>query len=339
MLPKEPALSIEQLADQLIANDAATSRSAKDTDRPTKDARPTKQSRPTKAARPTKQSRPSKPDQRPKDRPSADDSPTIPFIPPPYAVPPPAVQLTPDPPAPPMPPRRIPLPGLRGWIFLLLIIGTVGLGSQVLSAPLANTVATPVPTTPAVAGGKSAPPSNGIPPSLVPTARTSPAPTSSPSIPPSVAPTSIASPTPGPTSTATPAPTPKPTAKPTAKPTLKPTPTPTAKPTPTPVVINFVVSPTKVSGACKTGLQAFGVKLDNSGSNAAVAWSLSFEPFQKVVWGTASQTSGTVGAGSATGVTITPDSAICNAITAPTTFFLDVDDGLQIQKVAYTVTP
>ena len=32
MLPKEPALSIEQLADQLIANDAATSRSAKDTE-------------------------------------------------------------------------------------------------------------------------------------------------------------------------------------------------------------------------------------------------------------------------------------------------------------------
>jgi hypothetical protein len=338
MLPRNPAVAqptIEQLADELVAQDVAATRSGKTADRQGKDGRPTKDTRPSKSPRPSKTPRPSKSSPRPKDRPSS-DRPFIPPILPPYEVPPVPVRVTPT--APPAAPRGIPIPGVRGWIFLLLIIGVIGLGSQaLLSQPLSNTSATPSPTQPgAVAAGTSSPRASAQVKTPAPTPAASAAPTPAPSVAPSPGPTPTAPPSVAPS--VAPTPTAKPTAKPTPKPTAKPTAAPTPTPTPKPVV-SFLVSPTKVSGDCKSGLKAFPITFDNTGSNVAVDWSISFVQFQGVDWGTASPAKGQAAAGKTDGTTIAPNSAICNNIKTTTSFTLNVSYAGTSTPVVYTVTP
>jgi hypothetical protein len=99
------------------------------------------------------------------------------------------------------------------------------------------------------------------------------------------------------------------------------------------------VNPTKVSGACKGGLNPFPLTFDNSGSNVPVDWSISFVQFQGVDWGTATPSKGQAAAGKTDGSTITPNSAICNAITVPTSFTLHVSYAGTSTSVTYTVTP
>ncbi|GEM_PF-6886014 len=137
-----------------------------------------------------------------------------------------------------------------------------------------------------------------------------------------------------------------PTALPKSTPTsgpAKPTPKPTAKPQPTsrPTIIAFIVSPTKVAGDCKSGLTAFPMKLNNSGSNVALNWSVTFaaNPDVKGDWGTAKPSSGQVAAGAVTTVSITPQN-LCPSLKTQTSFTLDVNAGKGgTTAVTYTVTP
>jgi hypothetical protein len=128
-------------------------------------------------------------------------------------------------------------------------------------------------------------------------------------------------------------------------PTPLPLPNPTPQPRPTPhpptTIIAFKAQPTKVAGDCKSGLTAFALKLDNSGSNVAVNWSVAFvaNPALKGDWGTAKPASGQVAAGAVTTTTITPQN-LCPSMKSQTSFTLDVNAGKGgTTGVTYTVTP
>jgi hypothetical protein len=241
-------------------------------------SRPAKDDRQTKDGRPSKDTRPSKssPSQ-PKDRPSTY----------PTQFPPP-------------PPTGMHIP-VGGWIGLVLVIVLVGLGGGVLlTSQMADSIGTPPPSVPGlvvlpsglvVVVASAGPSGNGIP------GATSPAFGPSPSV----------GPIPGQTASG------GPTAPPTAKPTAAPTAPPKPKPTAPPVVVAFTVGPSQVSGDCKTGPVPFQLKLDNSGSNVSVSWSIGFtsSPDVKGDWGSASPSSGTVAAGATVVVDITPLKSLC----------------------------
>jgi hypothetical protein len=304
LLPGD-GLAIRKLADEFISADVATTRATKTGSRPAKDARQTKDRRPSKETRPSKSS-PSQP----KDRPSA------------YPT-----QMPP-------PPTGIHLP-VAGWIGLVLVIVLVGLGGgALLTSQMAVSFGTPPPSVPALV---VLPSGNGqvvVVVSAAPSSTAIPAATTTGSGPsPSVG--SI----PGPTPSG--APTAPPVGKPTAAPTAAPTAPPKPKPTATPVVVAFNVGPSQVSGDCKTGPVPFQLKLDNSGSNVSVAWSIGFtsSPDVKGDWGSASPSSGTVAAGASALIDITPLKSLC-PLQSQTDYELKVAYGSSGSAVVtYTVAP
>lgn len=133
------------------------------------------------------------------------------------------------------------------------------------------------------------------------------------------------------------------------------TPTPTAttapQPTATPApVVQFNVSPLSGKQQC-TGnysLSPFTVNLDNTGSTIPVNYSVTITdvaPNTADYWATASAASGTVGAGSAATLTITPNNELCRRSNLPAsgeTFHVIVKQtsgGSATFTVAYTVSP
>ncbi len=147
--------------------------------------------------------------------------------------------------------------------------------------------------------------------------------------------------------TGTPAPTgaPAKTTQPTAR--VKPTPTvgtkPTSKPTGAPSqkpFVSFLVSPPNVFGACKSGLTAFDLTLDNTKSNVAVSWSIAFDASAYPTdWGSATPAKGVVAAGQSATVAITPQD-LCSAIKSQTDFTLEVLYAASGKSsVTYTVVP
>ena len=215
-----------------------------------------------------------------------------------------------------VPPPRFPLSlrtaGILGGLLAIIVL-LVG-GSTLLSSQPAGAKGTSAPSGP---GGTFSSPLE------------SPAGSQGLSVPGfSVSPTSppaTASPTKAP-SKATAAPTP----------TLKPAATPTAPP----VIVAFSVNPQQVAGSCKSGLSAFELKLDNTGSNVPVAWSVSFatSPYPGD-WGSAKPASGQVSAGQSSTLTITP-AGLCSYIKGPTDFNLNVAFGKAgSTAVTYAVTP
>jgi hypothetical protein len=127
--------------------------------------------------------------------------------------------------------------------------------------------------------------------------------------------------------------------KATATPVLKQTPKPTAVPTQKPVVA-FLVSPSSAFGACKSGLTAFDLTLDNSKSNVAVSWSVAFgSSAYPTDWGSAKPSKGVVPAGQSATVSITPQD-LCSAIKSQTDFTLEVLYASSGKAaVTYTVVP
>jgi hypothetical protein len=260
-------------------------------------------SRPAKDdERPSKESRPRKPSpSQPKDRPSAYPTPILPPILP--------------------PPSAIKIPVI-GWIGLLVVIALVALGGAVLlTSQQADSIESPSPSVP----GLVVLPSGQVVVvvSAAPSGNASPAATTGFGPSPSVG--SI----------------PGPTASPVGKPTAAPTATPKPKPTAPPVVVAFKVSPSQVSGDCKTGPVPFQLKLDNTGSNVSVSWSISFtsSPDVKGDWGSASPSSGTVAAGASVLVDITPQKSVC-PLQSQTDYELKVAYGSSGSAVVtYTVAP
>src|SRR5262249_6966662 len=100
--------------------------------------------------------------------------------------------------------------------------------------------------------------------------------------------------------------------RPPAPTATKTSPRPHATPTPVPVVIKFSISPTAASWNCHNqGLQPAQqvVTLDNRRSTVAVSWhaNVSEKDSGGNLWATVSPHSGTVAAGSAQRITISPD--------------------------------
>ncbi len=201
---------------------------------------------------------------------------------------------------------RVRIAGVIAAVLLLVLIAGVAVGATHGGSGASN---------PLIVSNHS--PTAGSTPSALPS--TTPPATNAPT----------ASPAPGSTPKPNPTPTKRPTATPTPKPTPTPppTPTPTPSPTPTPTpstMVNFVVTPLGFGQSCASGLSSLGVTLDNSGSNVAVSWQvIGVGPTDPMgnSWASVSSSSGTVGAGQISTLTIFPAGMLCDDLAGATGAF------------------